>query len=96
MVCGLPSPVLPAVHHRKLRSQGGKDTPANLLALHHSCHNLGTHSVHLNPSLAYERGWLVPMGYEPEEYPVTLPDGRRVLLTAEEEYEYLEGEHHGW
>lgn len=47
----------PAVHkhHRKMRSQGGLDDPANLAALCLGCH---TH-IHANPKESYEQGWLV-------------------------------------
>jgi 5-methylcytosine-specific restriction endonuclease McrA len=38
-----------AIHHRKLKSRGGKDTMSNLIAVHHGCHNLRTDSIHLNP-----------------------------------------------
>ena len=74
-----------AVHHRKLRSQGGKDSLANLIGLHSSCHNIAPSSVHQNPSLAYERGWMVPSWGDPETWPLTLPDGSQVLLTSEYE-----------
>jgi hypothetical protein len=42
-------------HHRKLRSQGGDDSPANLLRLCLECHTW----VHANPAEAYETGYLV-------------------------------------
>lgn len=45
-------------HHRKLRSQGGKDEAANLLPVcswhHHSV-------IHGYPEVAKEQGWIVPM-----------------------------------
>lgn len=81
VVCGWPLTGSDALHHRKLRKHGGKDVASNFLLLHHACHNLGTGSVHLNPSLSYERGWLVPSWAEPSEWPLTLPDGSQVLLT---------------
>ena len=81
-----------ALHHRKLRSQGGKDEPANLIATHHACHNLGTHSIHLNPSVAKKNGWIVPSWADPTEYPLTLPDGRKVLLDNEGNYLEIEGD----
>lgn len=79
-VCGLPLPVTPAIHHRKLRKHGGSDDLSNLIALHHACHNIAPKSVHQNPRLSYENGWLVHSWAQPEEVPVLLPDGRQVLL----------------
>jgi hypothetical protein len=68
-----------AVHHRKLRSQGGKDAMSNLIALCHPCHNLGTESVHLNPKKSGANGWIVKSHQEPQEVPV-LYHGSWVLL----------------
>ena len=34
-------------------------------------------------TVAFEQGWLVKRGQDPAEHPVTLWDGRRVLLTAD-------------
>jgi hypothetical protein len=79
------------VHHRRLRSQGGSNDVSNLLALHDRCHA----SVHQNPRLSYEMGWLVPSWADPLEYPLTLPDGRQVLLTNESDPVRL-GEASGW
>jgi hypothetical protein len=42
-------------HHRMLRSQGGSDDPANLLAVCHRCHDW----IHRNPAWSYERGFLL-------------------------------------
>lgn len=80
-----------ALHHRKLRSQGGKDEPSNLIAVHHVCHNLGTNSIHLNPSRSMKNGWIVPGYAEPTEFPITLPDGSNVLLDNEGNYLEIEG-----
>lgn len=44
------------LHHRKMRSQGGPDTAANLLLVCLGCHDY----IHANPVEAYENGWLVP------------------------------------
>jgi hypothetical protein len=41
-------------HHRLMRSAGGKDEAANLLAACHRCHE----HIHANPALSYEHGWL--------------------------------------
>ena len=81
-----------ALHHRKLRSQGGKDEPANLIATHHACHNLGTKSIHINPTKSIQMGWIVPSWAEPSEFPLTLSDGRKVLLDNEGNYLEIEGE----
>jgi 5-methylcytosine-specific restriction endonuclease McrA len=54
-------------HHRKLRSQGGRDEPANLLALHPRCHS----EAHDNRTWARERGYIV--------HPNTDPASRAVL-----------------
>ena len=80
-----------ALHHRKLKSRGGKDEIQNLLALHHACHNTGTNSVHLNVKEATEKGWIVSTRGIPEEVPVTLFDEASVILTVEGTYIYLEG-----
>lgn len=81
-----------ALHHRQLRSQGGKDEPCNLIAIHHACHNLGTNSIHLKPAKAISLGQIVPSWSEPSEHPLQLPDGRKVLLNNEGDYIEIEGE----
>lgn len=57
-------------HHRKNRSQGGKDTIANALHLCGSgttgCHGRVTE----NPAEAYKHGWSVRSGFDPAETPV--------------------------
>ena len=79
--CGRPATVVTmAYHHRKLRSRGGEDSPANLLWVHHACHNMATDSIHANPALATEKGWMVPSWAEPHEWPLVKPDGSVVLL----------------
>jgi hypothetical protein len=75
-----------ALHHRKLRSQGGKDEPCNLIAVHHSCHNLATDSIHLNPAKSVKKGWIVPSWGDPHEFPLHLPDGSVVRLDNEGNY----------
>ena len=77
--CGKPSHDL-ALHHRKLRSRGGKDSVTNLVAVCHKCHNLGTHSIHLNPKEATEKGWMVSAWGDPDLTPITLSDGTQALL----------------
>jgi 5-methylcytosine-specific restriction endonuclease McrA len=44
-----------AVHHRKLRAQGGGNEMANLALIHGGCHEW----AHRNPARAYELGWMV-------------------------------------
>ena len=79
--CGLPAlPENMALHHRKLRSRGGQDTPSNLLLVHHGCHNLQTDSIHLNPAYAEDKGWICPSWRQPNEHPYVKPDGTIVLL----------------
>jgi hypothetical protein len=93
-VCGQTSQESMALHHRKLKSRGGKDTPANLISVHHKCHNLGTDSIHLNPEWAEERGYMVPSWREPHEWPITLPDGRFALLLDDGTRKILEEKAH--
>ena len=77
--CGLPAHESMALHHRKLKSREPRkhlrDSPANLLWVHHSCHNLGTDSIHLKVADASARGWIVPSWAKPEEYPCQRADG---------------------
>lgn len=84
-----------ALHHRKLRSQGGEDAIENLIAVHHKCHNMGTDSIHLNPKRAIENGWIVPSWADPATYPLVLPNGDSVLLTKDGSYTQTEGKIHG-
>jgi hypothetical protein len=54
------------MHHRRLRSQGGQHTPANLLHLtlaHHA-------EIHANPTRAYELGFLVSAWADPADVAV--------------------------
>lgn len=53
-------------HHRKLRSQGGGDEPANLIRLCLGCHTW----AHSNPADAYASGYLVKSWQNPEDIPV--------------------------
>jgi 5-methylcytosine-specific restriction endonuclease McrA len=66
-------------HHRRLRSQGGKDELACLLGCHGRCHNLDSDSIHLRPKAAYVNGWLVKSYQDPALTPVLI-GGRSVLL----------------
>lgn len=78
--CGGPALPSMALHHRKLKSRGGKDTPANLIRVHHGCHNLRSDSIHANPEKASQKGWMVGSWQEPHEVPFIRPDGSIVLL----------------
>ena len=78
--CGRPASESMALHHRKLKSRGGKDSVSNLIRVHHECHNLGTESIHSRPAYATDKGWMVSSWDEPENTPMHLPDGRIVLL----------------
>jgi hypothetical protein len=79
-VCGKSAELSMALHHRKLKSRGGKDSASNVVRIHHKCHNLGTKSIHLNPSMAEINGWMVGSWQDPEEAPFLRPDGTHVLL----------------
>ena len=69
-----------ALHHRKLKSRGGKDSASNLIRVHHECHNLGTSSIHANPSMATDKGWMVSSWSDSETEPFLKPDGEWVIL----------------
>ena len=94
--CGNRLPESWALHHRKLKSRGGKDEASNLVALHHGCHNLDTDSVHLNPPWAHQLGLMVGSWQEPCECPVMIPDKSKVMLDNEGNYKYLERKGNGW
>jgi HNH endonuclease len=67
------------MHHRRKRN-GRNHTPDNLVALHSTCHVVAPEAVHQRPEWARERGLIVFSGGDPTATPLTLPDGRRVLL----------------
>jgi hypothetical protein len=48
-------------HHRKLRSRGGGDSAANLVAICRRCHNW----IHANPRQASVDGWMVHEHLDP-------------------------------
>jgi 5-methylcytosine-specific restriction endonuclease McrA len=54
------------VHHRKLRSQGGGHGEENLALVHPDCHRW----AHMNPTMAYDWGWLVSGWGDPAEVPI--------------------------
>lgn len=76
--CGMPGEL--TLHHRKLRSQGGKDEVSNLIAVLHNCH---LNDIHANPKIAKVRGWIVPSWAMPSRYPLHTPEGEIVRLTNE-------------
>lgn len=85
-----------AVHHRRLRKQGGTDDLSNLLALHHGCHNLSTRSVHLDPRRAYDTGFLVHSWDDPASTPV-LVEGQGAVLLADDGTTHSQKEiRNGW
>jgi hypothetical protein len=94
-VCGKPEHATMALHHRKLKSRGGKDSAANLIRVHHSCHNMSTGSIHANPAWAEDQGYMVASWQEPHEVPMRTPDGGIVLLQNEGTIITLEGGNHG-
>lgn len=63
-----------AVHHRKLRSQGGGHELANLMLVHGdlawNCHNLTEYSIHQNPTRSYRLGHMVRSGADPANTPL--------------------------
>jgi len=73
------------MHHRQPRILGRHD-PANVVALHPSCHTVAPEAVHQRPEWARERGLIVSRHTDPSGAPLTLPSGRRVLLTVEGGY----------
>lgn len=73
--CGLFLFGIVALHHRKLRSQGGAHTVENLILIHERCH-LG---IHANPTRSYELGHMVRRRFDPASVSVTLLPGLCVL-----------------
>lgn len=55
-------------HHRKLRSRGGQDSAANLLALCGHCHR----RIHGHPSWAEDNGFMVRSYEDPKDVPVSI------------------------
>lgn len=52
------------MHHRRLRSQGGRDAVENLAHLCRRCHN---DAIHGNPDWAKRHGWIVPSWADPDD-----------------------------
>lgn len=67
------------MHHRQGR-RWRNHSPANLVALHDTCHTVAPEAVHQRPAWARERGLIVRSTEDPAATPLTLPSGRRVLL----------------
>jgi hypothetical protein len=57
-------------HHRKRRSQGGDDSPVNVINIPDSMHQW----IHDNPEKAYELGLLVKSHDDPSEVEITIPE----------------------
>ena len=87
--CGFSGELI--LHHRKLRSQGGKDEVCNLVAIHNKCHNMGTKSIHNRPKDAQVKGFIVPSWADPRTYPIHIYGDKVVRLSEEGTYESLEG-----
>ena len=72
--------------HRLARGMGGTRrtvTAADGMVVHElPCHRY----IESHPTRALEMGWRIPQGDDPETAPMTLPGGRRVLLTADGRY----------
>ena len=66
--CGRPAE---HVHHRKLRSQGGRHELVNLLHLSFYCHD----EAHRNRSRAEALGLIVPAWADPADVPVIRLEG---------------------
>jgi hypothetical protein len=82
-------------HHRKLRAQGGDDSPANIMFVTPEMHTF----IHSNVAEAYERGWLVKSWQDPAEvtiksWPQAFANGRG--LTPEERDQRDELAHRYW
>jgi len=56
-------------HHRKMRSQGGKGSPSNIIKVSPELHSL----IHAHPEAAYKHGLLVKSYDNPHEIPVDVP-----------------------
>lgn len=69
-------------HHRKLRSRGGQDSAANLLALCGPCHR----RVHGHPAWASEHGFMVSAFEDPAQVPVAVRCERWQLLVPDGTY----------
>lgn len=64
------------LHHRQLRSQGGKHDVENMIHICEPCH----HWAHMHPAVAYTKGWIVKSTKNPSSVPIERR-GKLVLLT---------------
>lgn len=78
-------------HHRQLRSQHGDDTHENSLAVCSACHSW----IHRHPAASKRLGLIVPSWAHPADYALTLPDGRIVRVTRDNEYDLVFPPTHG-
>lgn len=74
-------------HHRRPKGMGGSrdvqtHTPQNVALACDTCHR----DIHTHPRQAREHGWIVRQGADPRRVPLTLHDGRVVLLTVDGRY----------
>ena len=82
----LTAPEETALHHRKLRSHGGRDTPDNLLVVCHAHHNLASDSIHLKVAKAHIYGYIVTGGQEPEAVLVRIHKRHWAYLSRDGSY----------
>lgn len=87
------------MHHRLLRSQGGKHTPANLLDLCGRCHD----HIHKHTAWAYEHGFLLAAFTQPSHVRIIEGGhmgGPRAAIECRWCHEVIvgipEGVHGGW
>jgi hypothetical protein len=67
--CGYPlGSQPPAHHHRKLRRYGDHSA-ANVLVVHHRCHNLHQGSIHQNPDRSHRLGHMLHGNEDPASVP---------------------------
>ena len=76
-----------SLHHRKLKSRGGKDEVSNLVGVCHLCHTGSTDSIHLNPKKSTETGWIISAYSNPSSVSLHIAGGKVVRLTQEGNYE---------
>lgn len=69
--CGLFLFGIVVLHHRKLRSQGGRHTVENLILVHARCHD----AIHDQPNRSYDLGHMVRRRFDPASVSVTLLPG---------------------
>ena len=77
-----------AAHHRLLRSHGGTWDLANIVGLHHGCHNLQPGSVHQEPRRAYRLGFMIRTRLlTPAQIPIYARDQQVWLLADGDGYQ---------